>query len=458
MSTVTQLHELDVVGWNDVLEEASLPSIVAPVFARRDAPERILFPPFRIVEDLVVGGTATNRTDWDELVFLGRASALESPVRARAEHELWLDLDGNPRYEPRRKAREHLKELAEGFLNDARKALAEGRVDDALRWAQQAFNANDRLVDPLAIKAAVRLSEGADDEVELLAELAGVSCSRKLFDQVIKAFVRSLQNIGLPQCEVTHALEISRLDKVNLELDERLIDVSDTIVLWGKPFRKVRLTIKGFPYTFTFFSFKGGVGRSLAALNCAYALAARGRRVLLIDLDLEAPGLSGYLCRQGELVRRPAGARDVLDLLKAIKPLALKRIPPAEAVRTLRPLSAFRARVKPSRVPRPAIVPAWRLDVLEVDDPDDYWKRLASLGLGALSRDDLTRMGLILREYLRQQRVPLVYHPLWKQLGYREETPYDYVLADSRTGITEFGGLYVGPFPDRLVVFTGLND
>src|SRR6266571_2993520 len=47
------------------------------------------------------------------------------------------------------------------------------------------------------------------------------------------------------------------------------------------------------PATFvTFYSFKGGVGRSMALINTAGILAGRGFRVLVIDLDLEAPGLS----------------------------------------------------------------------------------------------------------------------------------------------------------------------
>ena len=37
-------------------------------------------------------------------------------------------------------------------------------------------------------------------------------------------------------------------------------------------------------------------------------------------------------------------------------------------------------------------------------------------------------------------------------------TPYDYVLIDSRTGLTDIGGLCIGPLADRLVVVTGLND
>lgn len=39
-----------------------------------------------------------------------------------------------------------------------------------------------------------------------------------------------------------------------------------------------------------FYSYKGGVGRSLALANTAYELASQGRKVLILDLDLEAPG------------------------------------------------------------------------------------------------------------------------------------------------------------------------
>lgn len=40
----------------------------------------------------------------------------------------------------------------------------------------------------------------------------------------------------------------------------------------------------------SFYSYKGGVGRSLALANTAYELARQGRNVLILDLDLEAPG------------------------------------------------------------------------------------------------------------------------------------------------------------------------
>src|SRR5512135_1536828 len=41
----------------------------------------------------------------------------------------------------------------------------------------------------------------------------------------------------------------------------------------------------------TFYSYKGGTGRSMALANVAWILASNGRRVLVIDWDLEAPGL-----------------------------------------------------------------------------------------------------------------------------------------------------------------------
>src|SRR6478736_4036986 len=46
----------------------------------------------------------------------------------------------------------------------------------------------------------------------------------------------------------------------------------------------------------TFYSFKGGTGRSMAAANtaCLLARSGKGKRVLLIDWDLEAPGLHRY--------------------------------------------------------------------------------------------------------------------------------------------------------------------
>ncbi|MFY4257095.1 ParA family protein [Achromobacter xylosoxidans] len=51
----------------------------------------------------------------------------------------------------------------------------------------------------------------------------------------------------------------------------------------------------GRPHRMVFFGLKGGVGRSTALCMTAWGLARQGKRVLLLDLDLESPGLSGLV-------------------------------------------------------------------------------------------------------------------------------------------------------------------
>ena len=53
---------------------------------------------------------------------------------------------------------------------------------------------------------------------------------------------------------------------------------------------------------YTLFSVKGGVGRSTTAAVLAWHLARNGKRVLVVDLDLESPGLSSAML---ELDRQP---------------------------------------------------------------------------------------------------------------------------------------------------------
>lgn len=52
------------------------------------------------------------------------------------------------------------------------------------------------------------------------------------------------------------------------------------------------------PSRFVFYSIKGGVGRSSALIMTGRRLAALGKQVLLIDCDLEAPGLGALLLPQ----------------------------------------------------------------------------------------------------------------------------------------------------------------
>jgi len=63
-----------------------------------------------------------------------------------------------------------------------------------------------------------------------------------------------------------------------------------------------------------FYSYKGGVGRSLALANLACLLAWQGRKVLIIDLDLETPGQHQTSLFRGSY-RPGTPIRGILDLL-----------------------------------------------------------------------------------------------------------------------------------------------
>lgn len=46
------------------------------------------------------------------------------------------------------------------------------------------------------------------------------------------------------------------------------------------------------PKVVSFYSYKGGVGRTVALTHVAYILASRGKKVVIVDMDIEAPGMS----------------------------------------------------------------------------------------------------------------------------------------------------------------------
>ena len=80
----------------------------------------------------------------------------------------------------------------------------------------------------------------------------------------------------------------------NVYLADRLVTAAD----WWT----VTDSGAGTPARWTLYSVKGGVGRSTTAAALAWHLARTGRRVLVVDLDLESPGLSSTML---EIDRRP---------------------------------------------------------------------------------------------------------------------------------------------------------
>ena len=214
------------------------------------------------------------------------------------------------------------------------------------------------------------------------------------------------------------------------------------------------------PQIFAFYSFKGGVGRSMAVLNLAYALVAKGRNVLVLDMDLEAPGLSGFMSRTEEI---PNFARhDLVDLLRWAKETA-QRVSEDEPLdpSSLPPLSDYAIRVPPEKL---ASLPheyseLGRLDVIPIDETRNYYDRLSEVAVAGMDRDTLLRVGSLLRSWLKSGRIPLEVPDYYGPVPDEDRSaPYDYVLLDSRTGITEVGGLCIGPLSDQLVVLCGLND
>lgn len=77
------------------------------------------------------------------------------------------------------------------------------------------------------------------------------------------------------------------------ELAIRLLDRQIVGQDWLRTDRQPRT--ESAPPRVVFYGLKGGVGRSSALTMLAYGLAREGKRVLLLDLDLESPGLSGLL-------------------------------------------------------------------------------------------------------------------------------------------------------------------
>lgn len=211
---------------------------------------------------------------------------------------------------------------------------------------------------------------------------------------------------------------------------------------------------------FTFYSFKGGVGRSMALLNTAYGLVAKGRNVLVLDMDLEAPGISGFMSREKEI---PHFARhDMLDLLQWAKETAphVSEDAPLDPS-SLPPLTDYAVRVPPEKLEK---LPhkhreLGRLDVIPIEVDRNYYERVPAVAIASMDRDTLLRVGSLLRSWLKSRRIALDIPDYYGPVPEEDRSAfYDYVLIDSRTGSTEVGGLCIGPLSDQLVVLCGLND
>lgn len=163
----------------------------------------------------------------------------------------------------------------------------------------------------------------------------------------------------------------------------------------------------------TFYSYKGGVGRSSTLANVAVLLARWGYRVLAIDWDLEAPGLHHYF--KDVMPEQPAGG--VVDLAGDF----LRGLPEPTAHEIRLDLSDGRL----------ALLAAGRMD-------GGYAGRVQ-----AIDWADLYDRGFA--TYLETCRAK------WT-------AEHDFVLIDSRTGIADTAGICTAHLPDQLVVVFTANE
>ena len=177
----------------------------------------------------------------------------------------------------------------------------------------------------------------------------------------------------------------------------------------------------------TFFSFKGGTGRTMALANVAWIIASRGKRVLVVDWDLDSPGLHKFFLPflSTELYHSTPGIVDIItDYARAA---------------THAEHSSPDWHLKYARVLRHAISLDWQfpdggaLDIVSAGRPvrnystllsgfnwDNFYHRLGGGLLFSAMRDDMRRN-------------------------------YDYTLIDSRTGLSDIAGICTVRFPDTVV-------
>jgi cellulose biosynthesis protein BcsQ len=184
----------------------------------------------------------------------------------------------------------------------------------------------------------------------------------------------------------------------------------------------------------TFYSYKGGVGRSMALANVADLMARSGLRVLMVDFDLEAPGLESFFPVDGGVIR---GQEGLLDLLLTFK-YSMSVASSGEESHAFRRLERFVATIYPARSD------GGSLDLITAGrrGTDEQMLRYGA----ELRRFDwmdfyFTWSGELFFEWLRRT--------------FAER--YDVILVDSRTGVTEMGGVCAYQLADAIVVLCGPN-
>ena len=172
-------------------------------------------------------------------------------------------------------------------------------------------------------------------------------------------------------------------------------------------------------YVTTFYSFKGGVGRTMALVNVAVTLAQRGRRVLVVDFDVEAPGLDTF-----DVLRPREEVPGVIDFVTQY--LDIGQAPAADGFIGECPAIGDQG---------------GGLWIMPSGRNETYAAKFNQVDWGALyERHD----GFLLFEDLKEQ---------WNRI-----IRPDYVLIDSRTGHTDTSGICTRQLPNSVVILFFPNE
>ncbi|HVF98816.1 MAG TPA: hypothetical protein VND68_03180, partial [Chloroflexia bacterium] len=184
---------------------------------------------------------------------------------------------------------------------------------------------------------------------------------------------------------------------------------------------------------YTFYSYKGGVGRSMALANVAELLYQLGLRVVMIDWDLEAPGLERYFPLDMDKVLRQPG---LMNLLLKYKERMSMALPEGEQI--FEKPDSYLINIYP-----------------ETNSVGRLWLLTAGQRQGEI---DFAAYSRQVREFDWKD-----FYANWEGEIYFEwlrsqlEGAVDVVLIDSRTGVTEMGGASTYQFADVAVLFCGAS-
>jgi cellulose biosynthesis protein BcsQ len=186
----------------------------------------------------------------------------------------------------------------------------------------------------------------------------------------------------------------------------------------------------------TFYSYKGGTGRTMALANVAWILASNGHNVLTVDWDLEAPGLHRYF-RPFLIDQNLTSSEGLIDFAWSV---ALDMVTPDDkSGRNPNPTRDFVALAQ-----KFCEQLAIRLDI---EFPSGGTIDFIPAGRQGVSYAERVS-GFNWKNFYERLAGGAFFDAVRKEM----QKEYDYVLIDSRTGVSDTSGICTIALPDELVV------